>query len=242
MTPEHLFLALLHLYPPAFRSEFGDEMVATFYALRQNDRRAAIPFWFFVIGDLAYGAWRVRLHTLEPAVRHLLRCSFASVLATTILVAAIVVSLSALRRPLDTSETISVIRANTGWVASEAATGKTKLVPSVTLTLKNVGHQQIAAVHVLARFSRAGGAQPWGDAHVRVVGSRGLPPGAVTAVLKLRSQAGYTGPEFPAQMLRNPHFIDASAEVLFKHGSSNWMNLGEWPIERALLSTGSVAK
>ena len=58
----------------------------------------------------------------------------------------------------------------------------------------------------------------------------------MTEPIVLRSNLGYTGTEPRAQMLKNSQFVDAQVQVFAKHGGNQWTKLGEWRIERDLLT------
>jgi len=65
----------------------------------------------------------------------------------------------------------------------------------------------------------------------------GLPAGQTTpGSLVLRSNLGYTGTESRLQMLQNSNFVDAKVEIFGKHGSRTWQKLGEYMIDRQLLT------
>jgi hypothetical protein len=74
------------------------------------------------------------------------------------------------------------------------------------------------------------------ESFVRGIGPDGLAPGAKGDELVLRSDRGYTGSEPRLQMLQNKAFIDAKVEVFGKHGSNLWVKLGEFKIDRQLLT------
>jgi hypothetical protein len=54
--------------------------------------------------------------------------------------------------------------------------------------------------------------------------------------LVLRSERGYTGDESRLQMLQNTAFVDAKVEIFGKHGSRFWVKMGEFQIDRQLLT------
>jgi len=65
---------------------------------------------------------------------------------------------------------------------------------------------------------------------------QGIPPGETGGSLVLRSNLGYTGTESRLQMLQNKQFVDAKVEIFGKHGSRTWQKLGEFTIDRQLLT------
>jgi hypothetical protein len=67
-------------------------------------------------------------------------------------------------------------------------------------------------------------------------GADDLAPGATSGPITVRSPQGYTGTEPRATMLQNRLFVDFKAEIFGKSGSSTWVKLGEFPIQRQLLA------
>jgi hypothetical protein len=84
---------------------------------------------------------------------------------------------------------------------------------------------------------RVGETEEWGTPpYVRAIGPDGLAPGQSTEPLVLRSNLGYTGLQPRAQMLRNREFVDARVELYAKYRANNWVKLGEYQVERQLLT------
>lgn len=124
----------------------------------------------------------------------------------------------------------------TGWFDAGVENGMNKLVPTVTLTLKNVSSEPVANVQLNAVIRRVGETEEWGGAFQKVVGMEAIPPGGTTKPIVLRSNLGYTGIEPRAQMLKNSQFVDAHVQVFAKHGGNQWTKLGEWQIAREMLT------
>jgi hypothetical protein len=124
----------------------------------------------------------------------------------------------------------------TGWFDAGVESGMNKLVPSITLTLKNISTEPVANVQLNAVIRRVGESEEWGGAFTKVIGTEGVPPGASTRPIVLRSNLGYTGTEARAQMLKNSQFVDARVQLFAKHGGNQWTKLGEWQIARELLT------
>jgi len=123
-----------------------------------------------------------------------------------------------------------------GWYDAGIVDGQNKLVPSITLRLRNVSSEPISRVLLNAVFRRVGESEEW-DAHfVGGIGPDGLAPGATGGDLVLRSERGYLGPQSRIQMLQNREFVDARVEIFGKHGSRNWVKMGEYVIDRQLLT------
>jgi hypothetical protein len=131
---------------------------------------------------------------------------------------------------------LTITDVHTGWYDAGIVGGQNKLVPSIALKLQNVSGEQISRVQLNAVFRRMGEAQEW-DAHfIRGIGPDGLAPGAKGGELVLRSERGYLGPQSRLQMLQNKEFVDAKVEIFGKHGSRTWVKLGEFRIDRQLLT------
>ena len=77
----------------------------------------------------------------------------------------------------------------------------------------------------------------WGAGFLSVTGSEGLGPGATSTPLTVKSNLGYTGSDQTRQeLLQNKAFVDATVQVFAKYGSIQWAKMGEYPIERRLIT------
>ena len=131
---------------------------------------------------------------------------------------------------------LRVTDVQTGWYDLGIVDGQNKLVPSVTFRLKNVSQEPIENVQVNAVFRRVNEEQAWGDRLIRGIGSEGLGAGATGGPLVVRSSLGYTGLEARTQMLKNKEFVDAKVDLFARHGSRTWAKIGEYQIERRVLT------
>jgi len=153
-----------------------------------------------------------------------------SVLALTILA-------SACAPAVDVKKALQVEVVNSGWFDAGIANGQNKLVPSLTITVKNVSDQRLPVVQLNALFRRVSEQDEWGSAFLTAAGSEGLAPGATTPPLTLKSNLGYTGADQSREeMLHNSHFVDAKVELFAKYGSMQPTRMGEYPITRQLLT------
>lgn len=126
----------------------------------------------------------------------------------------------------------------TGWFDDGIIEGgKNKLVPSVTLKLRNKTGEPLASIQINAIFRRVGEQEMWGE-HFGWAIPRDpvLAAGAETEPLVMRSALGYTGDQPRMQMLQNKEFVDAKVEIFLKQGSRVWAKLAEYPIQRQLLT------
>lgn len=132
---------------------------------------------------------------------------------------------------------LMIVDVHTGWYdAGVQDNGSNKLVPSISLGLRNVSDRDIASVQVNAVFRRVGEQEAWGEHFINAIDSGGLPAGATTPPIVLRSTLGYTGTDPRLQMLQNKEFVDAKVEVYGKHRSRMWVKMGEFQIDRQLLT------
>ena len=136
----------------------------------------------------------------------------------------------------DVSKLLAVTEVKTGWFDAGLENGKNKLVPMLTVTLKNVSQQNVALVQLNAVIRRVGEDEEWGGAYTRAIGSPGLAPGQSTPPIVLRSNLGYTGTEPRNVMFQNSQFVDAHIQLFAKQGGANWVKLGEYPVARDLLT------
>lgn len=129
----------------------------------------------------------------------------------------------------------------TGWFDDGIIQGgKNKLVPSVSLKLRNKSGQPLKSVQINAIFKRVNENQMWGEYFGWAVPREPqLAPGAETNLMVMRSTLGYTGDQPRMQMLQNHEFVDAKVEIFLKQGSKVWAKLAEYPIQRQLLTRSS---
>lgn len=137
----------------------------------------------------------------------------------------------------DVQTDVKIVNVQTGWYDSGIVEGgKNKLVPSISVELQNVSDREIASVQLNAVFRRVGEQESWGEHFVRPIDTNGLAAGAISQPVVLRSTFGYTGTEPRLQMLQNREFVDARVEIFGKHGRRMWAKMGEFQIERRLLT------
>ncbi len=138
--------------------------------------------------------------------------------------------------PRIVEQDLKVVDVRTGWYDLGLVQGQNKLVPSVSLKLQNVSQEAISNVDFQAIFRRVDEDKTWGDHFIRAIGRTELAPGATTNVLVLRSPRGYTASQSRLHMLENKEFVDARVSLFGKHGSRQWIKMGEFAIDRHLLT------
>ena len=153
-----------------------------------------------------------------------------------LLIAALTFS-AACRRSVDPIAVLAPVDVVTGWFdAGIVEGGKNKLVPSVSLKLRNTSADPVRSIQINAIFRRVGETEMWGEHFGWAVQRDGLPPGELTKELVMQSALGYTSDTPRLQMLQNSQFVDAKVELFLKQGSQVWAKLAEYPIQRQLLT------
>lgn len=138
---------------------------------------------------------------------------------------------------VDVEKALQVVDIRTGWFdAGIQPDGQNKLVPSISLKLKNVSSAPISSVQVMAVFRRVNEAEVLDTHYIRAIGTEPLAPGASTKDIVLRATFGFTSPYPRLQILRHPGFIDANVKVFGKHGSRTFVQMQESKIDRTLLT------
>ena len=130
----------------------------------------------------------------------------------------------------------------TGWYDDGIIQGgKNKLVPSVSLKLRNKTDQQLKAIQINAIFRRVGEKEMWGEYFGWAIPrTEPLAAGGETKTLVMHSTLGYTGDQPRMQMLQNREFVDAKVEIYLKQGSKVLAKLAEYPIQRQLLTKSTA--
>jgi hypothetical protein len=140
--------------------------------------------------------------------------------------------------PVDLTKNLQVLDVSTGWFDAGIVNGQNKLVPTITFKVKNNSDQSLKVLQANVLFRRVSDPNvEWGAGFLSVSGSEGLGPGATSTPLTVKSNLGYTGSDQTRQeLLQNKAFVDATVQVFAKYGSIQWVKMGEYPIERRLIT------
>jgi len=134
-------------------------------------------------------------------------------------------------------DAVAITDIRTGWYdVGILDSGQNKLVPSISLKLQNNSAESVARIQLNAIFHRVGETDGWGEHYVSAVDSNGLAAGSSTDAIVLRSTLGYTGDESRVKMLQHEQFVDATVDIFGKQGRGGWVKLGEYRIDRKLLT------
>jgi len=138
---------------------------------------------------------------------------------------------------VDLASSAKLVDVTTGWYdAGVTDDGKNKLVPSISLRIRNESDAPLISTQLNLIFKRVIDKDEWTTAFVRGIGADGLAPRATTPLIVVRAEQGYTGVQPRLQMLSNSQFVDFKVEVFGKQGSATWVRLGDFAIARQLLT------
>jgi hypothetical protein len=140
--------------------------------------------------------------------------------------------------PVDLAKNLQVLDVSTGWLDLGVVNGQTKLVPMIAFKFKNNSSQSLTVLQANVLFHRVSDPNvEWGAGFLSVTGSEGLGAGATSNPLTVKSNLGYTGSDQTRlEILHNRAFVDATVQVFAKYGSIQWVKMGEYPIERRLVT------
>ena len=153
-----------------------------------------------------------------------------------LVIASLIAFASACGPTFDIATGLSVTDMFSGWYDFGIENGLNKLVPSVSLKLRNKAGEPLRSIQINAIFRRVGETEMWGEHFGWAVSRDGLGPGDTTGELVMQSALGYTSDTPRLQMLQNSQFVDAKVELFLKQGSQVWAKLAEYPIQRQLLT------
>jgi hypothetical protein len=135
-------------------------------------------------------------------------------------------------KPVDVATAVQVNVVTSGWVPAAPSGGRNKIVPSITVTLKNTSAEPLNALQVNAVFRLVSTNEELSSDFKPASASGGLAPGATTDKIVLKANLGYTGTDPLEELLRNSKFVDAKVELFVKAGSGQWTRVGAYPIAR----------
>ncbi len=141
-------------------------------------------------------------------------------------------------RTVDLPKALLVTDVSTGYFDAGIVEGnKNKIVPTISVRLKNIGSEPVSSVQLIAKFSRIGEVEEWGSApYVVAIGAEGLAPGQTGNAIVMKCDRGYTGEQPRAELFHHSQFVDVHVELYGKHMAQNWVKMGEYKIARDLLT------
>jgi hypothetical protein len=151
----------------------------------------------------------------------------------------VIVSLSACSsRPVDLPKVLQLTDVGTGYFDAGIVEGnKNKIVPTITLRLKNIGTEPLTSVQLIAKFNRIGEVEEWGSApYVQAIGTEALAPGQTGPPVVMKCDRGYTGEQPRAELFHHSQFVDVHVELFAKYKAQSWVKIGQYQIARELLT------
>jgi hypothetical protein len=131
---------------------------------------------------------------------------------------------------------LQVTEVVTGWLDDGIRGGENKLVPLISYKVKNGGAGPVTYVSFNAVFKVINDPEELGSALLKGIDGNGLAPGQTAGPFVARSQLGYTSPAPRMQMLQHSQFKDVQVELFSKHRSGGWIKIGEYKIQRQVLT------
>jgi hypothetical protein len=138
--------------------------------------------------------------------------------------------------PAGTVQQLVFVDVVSGYHDEGVVNGENKLVPEITFKLQNTGTEPLGTVQLNVHFRVDGADGNMDEVLTRATDSGGLAPQQSTATITVRSKVGYTSQQARADMLKNSQFRDVKVRVFGKSGSAQWSQIGEFPVERKLLT------
>jgi hypothetical protein len=136
----------------------------------------------------------------------------------------------------DASQSLQVTDVVTGWLDKGIVDGQNKLVPTISLKVKNAADRSLSYLQLNAVFRIIDDAEELGSKVVWATEGQSLQPGGSLGPFNLSSDLGYSSPAPRTQMLQHALFKDAKVELFVKQGSRQWVRLGEFRVDRQLFT------
>ncbi len=124
----------------------------------------------------------------------------------------------------------------TGWLDKGIIDGQNKLVPTISLKLKNRADRALSYLQINAVFRIVDDTEELGSKVIWATEGKELEPGTSLGPFNLSSDLGYSSAAARTQMLQHTLFKDAKVELFVKHGSRQWARLGDYRVDRQLFT------
>jgi hypothetical protein len=136
----------------------------------------------------------------------------------------------------DASQALKVTDVVTGWLDKGVVEGQNKLVPTISLKVRNAADQSLTYLQLNAIFRIVDDTEELGSKVIWATEGQSLQPGRSLGPFNLSSDLGYSSPAPRTQMLQHALFKDAKVELFVKQGSRQWARLGEFRVDRQLFT------
>jgi hypothetical protein len=135
-------------------------------------------------------------------------------------------------RTVDLATALQVEQVTTGWFDAGVVNGQNKLVPSISFTLRNTSSEELR-IQLNAVYKILPEGEDRDDAFLQNIR---VPANGTAEPMTIRAENGFTSEAPRADMLQHRLFQDFEVRLFAKHGSSSWVPLGEYRVERQLLT------
>jgi hypothetical protein len=141
-------------------------------------------------------------------------------------------------KPVDLPTALELTDVTTGYFDAGIVEGnKNKIVPTISVRLKNRSAEPIVSVQMIAKFNVIGDPEELGSApYVSAIGPDGLAPGQTGKLIVMKTNLGYTSEAPRAAMFTHSMFKDVRVELFGKYKAQQFQKLGEFTIARQLLT------
>jgi len=136
----------------------------------------------------------------------------------------------------DAKQALQVTDVVTGWLDKGIVDGQNKLVPTISLKIKNGADRSLSYLQLNAVFRIVDDTEELGSKVIWATEGKDLGPASSLGPFNLSSDLGYSSPESRTKMLQHSQFKDAKVELFVKQGSRQWTKLGEYRIDRQLFT------
>lgn len=136
---------------------------------------------------------------------------------------------------IDLKAAVQIADVSSGYYdAGITPEGLNKLVPSLTFTVRNGADTPLSSIDMVVLFWQTGKDAEMDELVVKVIGGKGLAPGASSEQVVLRASVGYTTAGARAELFGHRDFLDITAKLFVKRGG-RILPAGEYKIDRKLL-------
>jgi hypothetical protein len=136
----------------------------------------------------------------------------------------------------DATKVVQVTDVVTGWLDKGIVNGQNKLVPTISLKIRNGADRPLSYLQLNAVFRIIDDTEELGSKVIWATQGDEFGPGTSLGPFNLSSDLGYSSPGARTQMLQHSMFKDAKVELFLKHGSRQWARLGEYRVDRQLFT------
>lgn len=135
---------------------------------------------------------------------------------------------------VDLSKVTEITDVHSGYIDMGIVNGKTKLVPSATVRVKNIGAATLSGFQLSAAFWRVGEDGQKDEVLLQHLVAKDLAPGALSDPIVIRANFGYTLDGARADFFTHSMFVDFTIKVFGKVNGLPF-KIGEVTVDRKIL-------